>query len=178
MGAVLFLVILFTVIILVLKYNSPEAKAKREQRMAEEKAKQEAADLLIETSPQAEVVAKSITDELSDPQSKFLEFLRLRGAYILLRVTRESFYFELGSCDDKISNELKYDEQGNPLPLENRIVKGITFRNVDVADLPNQYMVNALYSYLMRKIEELPSYTIKSSSDGDRIFYTPQKSTW
>ena len=178
MGGIIFLVILFTVIILVLKNNSPEAKEKREQKMAEEKSKQEAADLLIETSPQAAVVAKTITDALSDPQSKFLEFLRLRGAYIILRVTRERFYFEVGSSDKRISNELNYDEHGNPLPRENRIIQGLTFHDIDWADLPNQYMVNALYSFLMRKIEELPSYTIKSAYDGDRILYTPQKSTW
>lgn len=178
MGGILFLVILFTVIILVLKYNSPEAKSKREQKMAEEKAEQEAADILIATSPQAAVVAESIIDMLSDPKSKFLEFLRQRGAYLLLTVTRERFYFELGNCDDRISKELNCDEQGNLLPLEDRIVKGITFRNVDWADLPNQYMVNALYTFLIRKIGELPAFTIKSASDGDRIFYTPQKSSW
>ena len=178
MGGIIFLVILFTVMILVLKNNSPEAKEKREQRQAEEKGKQEAADLLIETSPQAAVIAKSIIDALSDTKSESVEFLRMRGAYLILRVTRERIYFELGSYDKRVFDQLFYDEQGNPLPIEKMTVQVVTFHDLDWADLPNQYMVNALYAFLMKKIGELPSYIIKGASDGDRIYYTPQKSTW
>ena len=178
----IFVIIILIIIGVVLYNQNPEVKAKKEVAQQKAKEDRELADKVIADSSQAAALSEYlIQKQFSDPDSSFIHFLQMPGAFMKLDVTKTEVRFYLNGVDDTVYETLPDDEI--PLSLTGYRCYYLPFSSLGWADLPNSAMVSALYAHLHKQLTALPYLNINDNFiELDRsTFYSwsqSQRSMW